>query len=77
MNTGTFSMILFILIATVGGYLIFTGAVEGPAKMILIVFIAIITIMLITNLGLFSNKKKILDSPVTGTSSVNDLKNYK
>ena len=76
MNTGTFSMILFILIATIGSYLIFTDAVEGRAKMILIVFISIIVLMLILNLELFSGRKKILDSPVAGTSTVDDLKNY-
>jgi hypothetical protein len=69
MNTGTFSMILFVLIAIVGAYLIFTGAVEGRAKMILIVFIAIITIMLILNLGLFSNSKKIIDSTINATKT--------
>ena len=78
MDTGTFSMILFVLIAIVGGYLIFTEAVEGRAKMILIVFIAIITIMLILNLGLFSNSKKIVDSPINATKGdVDSLTKYK
>jgi len=78
MNTGTFSMILFILIIIVGGYLIFTEAVQGTSKMILIVFIAIITIMLIMNLGLFSNSKKIIDSPVAATKGdVKALTKYK
>ena len=76
MDTGTFSMILFILVATIGSYLILTDAVEGRTKMILIVVIAIIIIMLILNLGLFSGSKKIVDSPVSGISVVNPLKNY-
>jgi len=76
MDTGTFSMILFILIATIGSYLIFTDAVEGRSKMVLIVFISIIILMLILNLELFSGRNKILDSPVAGTSVVKPLINY-
>uniref|UniRef100_A0A6C0EUN6 Uncharacterized protein n=1 Tax=viral metagenome TaxID=1070528 RepID=A0A6C0EUN6_9ZZZZ len=76
MDTGTFSMILFILVATIGSYLVLTDAVEGRAKMILIVVIAIIIIMLILNLGLFSSSKKIVDSPVAGNSVVKPLSKY-
>jgi hypothetical protein len=78
MDTGTFSMILFALIALVGGYLILTDAVEGRAKLILIVFIAVITLVLILNMGLFSNSKKILDSPFAATTAtLKPLTNYK
>jgi hypothetical protein len=58
MDTGTFSMILFGLMIIIGGYLIMTDSVEGRAKLILIVVIAILTIALILNLGLFSSSKK-------------------
>lgn len=76
MDTGTFSVILFILVATIGSYLVLTDAVEGRTKMILIVVIAIIIIMLILNLGLFSSSKKIVDSPVAGNSAVDPLTKY-
>lgn len=76
MNTGSFSMILFILIVVVGGYLIFTEQVEGRSKMILIGVIVVITIMLVLNLGLFSNKSKILDSPVAANSAIDPLTKY-
>ena len=77
MNTGTFSTILFALIVLIGGYLIMTGSVEGRAKMILIVFIVIITILLILNLGLFSNRATIVDSPYSAISTIPPLKSYK
>lgn len=77
MDTGTFSMIIFGLIIIVGGYLIMSNSVEGRPKLILIVVIAIITIMLILNMGLFSNSTKILDSPVSAVSKISPVKNYK
>jgi len=77
MDTGTFSMILLVLMVIIGGYLIMTGSVEGRAKLILIVVIAILTFVLILNLGIFSSSKKILDSPVIATSSIDPLKKYK
>jgi len=71
-------MILFILIVIVGAYLIFTETVQGRAKMILIVFIAFITIILIMNLELFSNSKKIIDSPKDATKgNIPALTKYK
>ena len=76
MDTGTFSMILFGLMIIIGGYLIMTDSVEGRAKLILIVVIAVLTIALILNLGLFSNSKKILDSPVIATSAITPLSKY-
>ena len=77
MDTGTFGMILIGLMIIIGGYLIMTDSVEGRAKIILIVVIAILTIALILNLGLFSSSKKMLDSPVIATSEITPLSNYK
>jgi len=76
MDTGTFSMIIFGLIVIIGIYLITTDSVEGRPKLILIVVISIITIVLIINLELFSNSKKILDSPVSAISSISPLTKY-
>ena len=53
-----------------------TDSVEGRAKLILIVVIAVLTIALILNLGLFSSSKKILDSPVIATSAITPLSKY-
>ena len=69
MDTGSFSMILFALIALVGGYLILTDALQGRTKLILIVFISVITLVLILNMGLFTKRKKIVDSPFAATSA--------
>jgi len=78
MDTGTFGMIIFGLIIIIGGYLIFTEAVEGRAKLILIVIIGIMTIALIFSMGLFSGSNKILDSPVfANSSSITPLSKYK
>ena len=77
MDTGTFSMILLVLMIIIGGYLIMTESVEGRAKLILIVVIAILTLVLILNLEIFSSSKKILDSPVIATSAITPLSNYK
>jgi hypothetical protein len=79
MDTGTFSMIIIGVLIIIGGYLILTDAVEGRAKMILIVVIAILTIMLILNTGLFSGHKTILDSPVVASNKILPLlgKSYK
>lgn len=76
MDTGTFSMILIGLMIIIGGYLIMTDSVEGRAKLILIVVIAILTLVIILNLGLFSSSKKILDSPVIATSAITPLSTY-
>ena len=73
MDTGTFSMIIIGLLIIIGGYLIFTDAVEGRAKIILIVVIGILSIMLILNTGLFSDHKKILDSPVIASNKIDPL----
>lgn len=76
MDTGTFSMIIFGLIVIIGAYLIMSNSVEGRPKLILIVVIAIITIFLILNMGLFSGSKKILDSPVPANSEITPLSKY-
>ncbi len=76
MDTGTFSMIIFGLIVIVGAYLIMSNSVEGRPKLILIVVIAIITIFLILNMGLFSGSTKILDSPVAANSEITPLSKY-
>ena len=76
MDTGTFGMILFGLIIIIGAYLIFTEAVEGRAKLILIVIIGIMTIALIFSMGLFSGSKKILDSPVFANTTITPLSKY-
>lgn len=78
MDTGTFSMIIFALIIIIGGYLIFTGSVEGNAKIILIIVILILTIALILKTGLFSDHSKILDSPHNAfRDKIKPLSNYK
>lgn len=76
MNTGTFAMIIFVIIIIIGAYLIMTESVEGTSKTILIVFIVVITIVLILNLGLFSTTVKILDSPVLATGKIKPLTEY-
>lgn len=77
MDTGTFSMIIFGIIIIIGAYLIFTDAVEGRPKIILIVVLTIMTIALIINFGLFSSYKAILTSPVSASSSINPLSGSK
>jgi hypothetical protein len=76
MDTGTFAMVIFVIIIIVGAYLILTESVQGTSKTILIVFIVIITIALILNLGLFSTTVKILDSPVLATGKIKPLVDY-
>jgi hypothetical protein len=73
MDTGTFSMIIFGIIIIVGGYLIFTDAVQGRAKIILIIVLTIMTFALIIKFGLFSSYKAIITSPVSATSSITSL----
>ena len=79
MDTGTFSMIIIGVLIIIDGYLILTDAVEGRAKIILMVVLGILTIMLILNTGLFAGYKKILDSPGVASSTIDPLlgKNYK
>jgi len=73
MDTGTFSMILFGMMIIIGGYLIFTDAVQGRAKIILIIVLTIMTFALIIKFGLFSSYKAIITSPVSATSSITSL----
>lgn len=73
MDTGTFSMIIIGVLIIIGGYLIFTDAVEGRAKIILIVVIGILSIMLILNTGLFNDYVKVLDSPVVASNKISPL----
>ena len=77
MDTGTFSVIIFVLILIVGGYLILVDDVQGTPKTILIVVLVIITFFLIIKTGLFSSYNAILDSPVSATSAITPLSNYK
>ena len=79
MDTGTFSMIIIGLLIIIGGYLIFTDAVEGRSKIILIVVIGILSIVLLLNTGIFNDYKKILDSPVVASNKIDPLlgTNYK
>jgi hypothetical protein len=76
MDTGTFSMIIFGLIVIIGAYLIMSNSVDGRPKLILIVVIAIITIFLILNMGLFSGSTKIVDSPFPANSEIKPLTKY-
>ena len=77
MDTGTFSVIIFLLMIIIGGYLIFTDSVQGNSKTILMIVILILTISLITKFGLFTGYSKILDSPVLATSPIKALGDYK
>jgi len=73
MDTGTFSIIIIGLLIIIGGYLIFTDAVEGRAKIILIVVIGILSIVLLLNTGIFNGYVKILDSPVIASNKIDPL----
>jgi hypothetical protein len=73
METGTFSVIIIGLIIIVGGYLIMTDAVEGRSKIILIIVIAILSVAIILNLGLFSSGVSALDSPVSAMSAIKPI----
>jgi hypothetical protein len=48
----------------VGSYLIFTDSVEGRAKIILIVFVAVFGIMLFASLSIFKSYNELIDSPI-------------
>ena len=77
MDTGTFSMIIFGIIIIIGGYLIFTDAVQGRAKIILSIVLIIMTFALVINFGLFSSYKAIITSPVSASSSITALSGSK
>ncbi len=68
MDIFSFTSIIVILIITVGSYLIFTDSVEGRAKIILIVFVAVFGIMLFASLSIFKSYNELIDSPIPANS---------
>ena len=66
MDIFSFTSIVVILIIVVGSYLIFTDSVEGKAKIILIVFVAVFGIMLFSSLSLFKSYNELIDAPIAG-----------
>lgn len=66
MDIFSFTSIVVILIIVVGSYLIFTDSVEGRAKIILIVFVAVFGIMLFSSLSLFKSYNELIDAPIAG-----------
>lgn len=64
MDLFSFTSIVVILIVVVGSYLVFTDAVQGRAKMILIAFVAIFGIMLLSSLSMFKSYYELVDAPV-------------
>lgn len=66
-------MIIIGVIIIIGGYLIFTDAVEGRAKIILSIVLIIMTFAIIIKFGLFSNYNAILSSPVSASSAIDAL----
>ena len=64
MDFMSFTSIILILFAIIGGYLIFTNQIEGRAKMILIVAVFIIFIIILINLPMFKSYTEFVASPV-------------
>jgi hypothetical protein len=65
MEVSSLSSIIVILIIIFGVYLVFTDQVQGRVKLVLIVFLAVLSIFILGNLSLFKSYKPILDSPAS------------
>lgn len=64
MDIFSFTSIIVILIVMVGSYLVFTDSVQGRAKIILIVFVAVFGIMLFASLSIFKSYYELIDAPI-------------
>jgi hypothetical protein len=76
MDLISFTSIVVILIIIVGSYLVVTDAVQGRAKIILIVFVAIFGILLLSSLSMFKSYYNLVESPVSAmnTTTINKSK---
>lgn len=62
MESSSLSSIIVILIIIFGVYVVFTDQVQGKVKLISIVFLAVLSIYILSNLSLFKSYKTVLDS---------------
>jgi hypothetical protein len=70
MEVSSLSSIIVILIIIFGVYLVFTDQVQGKVKLIVIVFLAFLSIFIISNLSMFKSYKAVLDAPSSGDKEI-------